>query len=695
MKRFLLFFLLAALVGSSCRFKPKDGLSWDQNLVAPLLKSRVGLDDALSDTTLTQINDDNSITVVFRDTVVDLALADYLVVPDTSFAAKVTLDSISLSTDTLTQDITLGQIARQLQAQGNPAGDAIINNHGGNLPFLPPNNDLSSDDIDIDAEAFFDEADLLSGWMIVQIDNRLPVDITSVTFHLRNNGVLLDTLVRKTIAPIPVNQTRKDSSDLSGKTVESQMAGKLEDIDIAGGFNVPIDTNDYIRMTVIVRDLGASSATAVFPAQTVLDDFSRINYQFDNGIEIKRLEVASGELRINAVSTIQDTIDFTYTLPTAIKDGQQVVVQDRLEPDTLTGIAEAEVLFDLTDYYIDMTVNGDSINLFPYHLVGNLLYSGRKNTMDLSDSIDVFYGLFDIKPAYIEGYLGQETFSFVETIDLDFFNSILGGTLDLTRPKVELTMLNSIGVDGELRINQMEAFNSRTNENVALTGSIINSPTELRGPKLPNVGQVVTTKVELDNNNSNVRQFISLLPDRLQFDMEVLVNKNGNPALRDNFATSESRITAFLDMEVPLEGIANDLILQDTVPLAISEVTLPTGISEGNLKLIVSNNFPFEADVQVYFYDGSGTVFDSLFTTSNSLVPAGIVNDDGFVDEPGTKTLITAFTQERLDLLRIQGKEAVIQFKMSTKPDGEAVKLYTTYGIDFHLVGDFKFTVDI
>jgi hypothetical protein len=655
----------------------------------------VGLDDALTDTTITQINEDNSITVVFRDTVVDLSLADYLVVPDTSFAAKVTLDSISLSTDTLIQDITLGEIARQLIAQGNPIGNTIIQFNGGNMPFMPPINDLTSDDVAIDASSFFDEAVLISGWMIVEVENNLPVDITSVTFHLRNAGVLQDTLVRKTIAPIPANQTRKDSADLAGKTVESQMAGKLEDIDIAGGFNIPIDTNDYIRLRVIVRDLGASSATAVFPAQTVIDDYSRINYQFDNGLLITRLKVASGELRISAVSTIQDTIAFTYSLPTAIKNGQSVVVVDRLEPDTVTGIAEAEVLFDLSDYYIDMTLNGDSINLFPYHLVGNLLYSGRKNTMDLSDSIDVFYGLFDIKPAYIEGYLGQETFSFVETIDLDFFNSILGGTLDLTHPKVELTMLNSIGVDGELRINQLDAINSRTNQTVSLTGSIVNSPTELRGPRLPNVGQVVTTKISLNESNSNVRQFISLLPDKLQFDMEVLVNKNGNPALRDNFATDKSRITAFLDMEVPLEGVANNLVLQDTVALSITEATLPSGISEGNLKLVVANNFPFDADVQVYFRNAGGNVFDSLFTGGNHVVPAGQVNQDGYVDEPGTATLTTAITQARLDLLRVQGKEAVMRFKMTTKPDGQPVKLYTTYGIDFYLVGDFMFTVDI
>lgn len=687
--------LLVSLIASACRLKPKDGLNWDQNLVAPILQSRVGLDDALSDSSVTQVNPDNSITVVFRDTVVDLALSDYLVVPDTSFGAKVTLDSISLSTDTLEQDITLGQIARQLIDQGNLFGNTILNSHGSNLGFLPPLDDLSSDDVAIDASQFFDEADLISGWMVVEIDNRLPVDINSVTFHLRNDGVLLDTLVRKTIAPIPKNQFRSDSADLANQTVESQMAGQLEDIDIAGGFNVPIDTNDFLRLRVIVRDLGASRATAVFPAQTVLDDDSRINYQFDNDLQITRIRVKSGELRINAISTIQDTIAFTYSLPTALLNGQPVVVVDRLEPDTITGIAEANVLFQLADYYIDMTLNGDSINLFPYKLVGDLLYSGRKNTMDLSDSIDVFYGLFDIKPAYIEGYLGQETFSFAESINLDFFNSILGGTLDLTAPKVELTVANSIGVDGELRINQMEAKNTRTGENVTLSGSIISTPTEVRGPKLPNVGQVVTTKLNLNENNSNVQQFVSLLPDQLDFDLEVLVNKNGNPALRDNFATDESRISAFLDLEVPLEGIANELVLQDTVALSISELTLPASVTDGTLKLVLENNFPFEAGVQVFFYDQGGAVFDSLFTDGMRTIPAGTVDADGFVDNPGTATLAATINQARLDDLRVLGKEAVIRFKMTTKPDGQAVKLYTTYGIDFHLVGDFRYSVDL
>ena len=699
-RRYIIFPLLLMLVLSSCRFKPKDGLEFEQNLVAPLLKSRVSLEDALTDTTVIVVNPDNSLKVVFRDTLADLLLSDYLVIPDTAVKNKITLDSLSLATDTLEQDITMADIARQLIAQGPPQdilGNAILNGHGSTL-FLPVSETgLDSADELIDASDFFDEADLISGKIVIELENRLPFNLTNVIFALRNDGMLSDTLAKITMPSVPAFQTRSDSADLSGQTVESQLVGKLVNIDITNStLPWPIDTTDYLRLRLIVKDLGASRATAVFPAQRVIGDTSRVKYDFgEDEIAITRFQVESGTLRIRAFSTIQDTIEFTYLLPTAVKDGEPVMVMERLIPDTVADTAGANIAFDLAGYYIDLTVNGDSVNLFPYILNGDLLYSGVKQTMDLSDSIDVFYGLIDIKPSYIEGYLGKQDFSFIDSVNLDFFNGILGGTLDLTNPKVDLTIMNSIGVDGEMKINMLRAYNSRTTQVLDLAGSIMTSPIEVLGPRLPNVGQVVTSKIQLNAVNSNIAEVISLLPDRLEFDMLVEVNKNGNPALRDNFATDESRISAFLDMEVPLEGIADNLTLQDTVPVAISEATLPEGVTNGTLNLVVSNYFPFEAGVQIFFRNVGGMAFDSLFANGPALVPAGAIDQDGYVQAPGQATLSTLVDQARLDDLRDRASDAIIRFSMSTKPSGTPVKIYTTYGIDFHLVGDFRFSVDL
>lgn len=691
----LLLFVVVSLLGGSCKYKVKDGLNWDTNLVAPLLKSRISLSDAIKDSTVVQTNPDNSLTVVFRDTLVSLKLSDYLVVPDTNYAAKITLTSIALATDTLTQDITLGQMLRELCNQGQSFACSLLTMHGQPLIFgAPALTNISAPDVAIDASQFFDEADLLTGWMVVQIYNHLPMNLDNVTFHLRNAGIYSDTLVRKTMTNILVGETRRDSADLSGKSVESTMAAKLEDIDtgpISPG--TVLDTNDYLRIAIIVKNLTASRATAVFPAQRVLDDKSRINYIFDNGVEITKIKSKTGHLVLDALSTLQDTLAFTYSLPTAIKGGVPVSISDRLVPDTIAGVATAHIDFELLDYYIDMTLNGDSVNLFPYHLTGDLLYSGRKNTMDLSDSIDVTYGLRGIIPSYIEGYLGTSLFQFADTLKLDFFNSILGGTLDLNNPVVNLTIDNSIGVDGELRVNQMKAINNRTGQQLSLTGTLMNGPTEVRGPRLPNVGQKISTPISLNGNNSNIRQFISLLPDEIRFDMSVDVNRNGNPELHDNFATDQSEIAAYLDIEVPLDGITDNLGLQDTLDIDVSDATIPDGVEDGKLKLVGTNQFPFQARVQVLFADLNGVVFDSLFTTEAHTLPAGRVNSSGYVDQPGKGELIANFDQIRFTTLKQRGRKAIMRFWLSTKPAGQHVKIYTTYGIDFHLVGDFNYRI--
>jgi hypothetical protein len=684
---FLLPLLLICLLAPACKYKVDDGLNWDQNLVAPILKSRMGLAEALKDSSLVNINNDQSITIVFRDTLVSISLSDYLVVPDTSYSAKITLDSISLATDTLVQDITMQQIADELCTQGQ----TVFCNIAPGTPLLfgiPPISNVSAPAQNINASQFFQEADLISGWMVVELENHLPMDINSASFHLRNNGQYQDTLVKDTIYNIYRGSTVSTSASLAGKTVESIMAAQLENISTAQAPPFNYDPNQYLRIRIIVHSLRASRATAVFPAQRVIDDYSRINYRFDNGVEITQIKSKTGHLILNAISTLQDTIDFSYSLPTAIKNGQAVRIHDRLVPGPNGGVANIDL--ELDDYYIDMTLNGDSVNLFPYHLIGDMLYSGRLNTMDLQDSINITYGLQGIVPSYIEGYLGQSSFNFRDSLKFDFFNAILGGSLDLHAPTVTLNITNSIGVDGELTVRQLDAINHRTNQSVSLTGQLMNGKTEVRGPKLPNVGQSVSTSIALNNGNSNIRQFLSLLPDEIQFDMDVLVNRNGNPALHDNFATDQSALAAYLDIEVPLDGITDHLWLQDTLEMNLGNASLPKGIEDGRLKLVASNQFPFAAEVQVLFMDVNGSIFDSLFTSGPALLPAGHVGLNGMVDIPGTGQLIANFDQMRFTRLKQRGKSAITRFVLSTQPTGQHVKLFTTYGIDFHLVGDFR-----
>jgi hypothetical protein len=174
--------------------------------------------------------------MVYRDTLVDLKLSDYVHVPDTTVQVTVTLDSISLTTETFTERITLRQIAEELVAQGNPIGQTLLNNDGNQIPFVPPITGISSDTIAINASTYFQNATLLSGEIYIEIKNELPVPIDSVSFMLQNNGVWNDTVVSKTIYNIDTHTVAKDSADLAGKQVESQMLGKMNNLASGGAF---------------------------------------------------------------------------------------------------------------------------------------------------------------------------------------------------------------------------------------------------------------------------------------------------------------------------------------------------------------------------------------------------------------------------------------------------------------------------
>jgi hypothetical protein len=148
-----------------------------------------------------------------------------------------------------------------------------------------------------------------------------------------------------------------------------------------------------------------------------------------------------------------------------------------------------------------------------------------------------------------------------------------------------------------------------------------------------------------------------------------------------------------MDMEVPLEGVADHILLQDTLDLDLSEATLPDAVLDGNLDLIMTNSFPMEAQVQFFFYDLGGNVIDSLFTTpGGGVIPAGIMNADGYVDQPSITKLSSFFDKGRVERLRTMAVTAIAKFTLSTRPVATDVKIYTTYGIDFRIVGDFRFT---
>lgn len=693
MKKYTFLLLSALILLSGCRYKLKDRPNWDTEVVAPLLYSDVTIEDLVTDSSVVEINPDRSIDIVYRDTVMNFALSEYVEVPDTQVAVTVNLETLTLTSGSICEKLWIDDIMLQLGIPQPIIDFAQI------LGYLPQGvsaqNGLSSGAVPIDASAYFTEADLVDGWLNITIDNKMPVLIDSVIFELKlssNNQVV----VSDTIFQVLPNTSKTASTWMGGKHVESAMIGELVSAKTDSlPPNTPFDTTtQYIELCVILDSLQAERAEAVFPEQTVIDNYANVKYYFGNDIEITKMGIRSGTLEVNAISTIANPLNFTYSLPSTVKDGVPVSVTANLPaaPDSVTP-SVVDTVFDLAGHWTDLTVNGDSTNLFPQHIIGNMLYTGNLVFIDLADSIRVEYGLIDIIPEYIEGYIGTQSFVVTDTLAFDLLKRVAGGTASLEETEVGFTFLNSIGVDGELDMKQLTAKNTRNNTSVDLNAAPFNSPLTIGGARLPNVGQEVSTYIPLNTQNSNIQNFISNLPDQVLYDLEVVANKNAIPSLLNNFASYDSKIMALLDMTVPLYGMSNRLTLADTSDMDLSSVEIPSELENAALDLIIENGFPFQTDIQMYFMDDQEVIIDSMFANGAVAIPAATVDQNGIVQSAGTVTLKASFANERLFNFTNDVKKAMTRFAVTTKPDNSNVRIYSNYGINFKLVGDFKVKV--
>ena len=140
--------------------------------------------------------------------------------------------------------------------------------------------------------------------------------------------------------------------------------------------------------------------------------------------------------------------------------------------------------------------------------------------------------------------------------------------------------------------------------------------------------------------------------------------------------------------------MANQLTLGTDLALDIAGANLTEKILDGSLHLWVENYYPFQGTTQIYFLDANDVILDSLFMPGdNNVIAAGVVDVDGIVQQATTSDVSAFYNNYRLTRLRTLSKKAKIIFKLDSKPDGQPVKVYSTYKLDFKLTGDFNYKV--
>jgi len=689
--RSLFVLLLLAVTAFGCRkehFKP----TWETQWLAPLFNTDLSLGQLLGDTLL-QSNADGSIQLVYHNTVYEFdPNANAINIPDTSVRTSYNVNALTLSNQAVDYPYSMGKFAQQLGL----IGQIIILNNGNDMAF-PAYSITSPTSVPIDATTLFESATLQSGFLDLTIHNGFPIDIDTVVFELRNNSdnFLVST---DTFTDVLAGTDQTKSIDLSGKHVEGHMTAKIVRLYTPGsnGNPVHIDTSDAIVISFQAHDMVVETATALFPAQNLIDEDQETTYNVDGGAKLTKIRVQSGQLKLVLNSSLHQQSYFTYTLPSASLDGNSnIVMNETLPPAPPGGSSSITRYVNLAGYEIDMRgANHLKYNTIVNHLVVRMDSSLTPVTLSSADSVFIDYGLTSIVPSYVEGYLGQQIIEVgTDTAQLPLFHMIKSGQLGLKDVDVSLGIENSLGAEGRITIYDLKSIRSNTGNVVSLA-----SPTVMNQPLfIPRATDNPLTPANasfaLNTANSNIKPWLENIPDKVAYRMDVFMNPNGNSANYHDFAYNDTRIKLNMNVQMPLSLLANDLVLADTIGFS-GLGNKVNGLQDLQLKLTTTNGFPLSTDIKIVLLDENKFVIGDL-TNAPLHVNAGTTNGDCVVQQPAVSELPISVPKEKITWLR-NARYAAIQATFNTEQNNgcnDYLKIFDTYKLQCKLTGAVTYDV--
>lgn len=715
LKTYLLLFLILSVL-ASCKKKEFNDPNWDVDILAPLMKTTITIDQMIEDS-LSQINSDNSISLIYKNEIYRFTIDSLFQIPDTSIEYTAKLNNLDLGTIEISARKSLGDIAMYDYEENGPTGNlynTIMTGHNTGTPtVIDAVTQQTYNDLVIDATDYFQTATFQSGYIDIEFDNGMPLDFTNVYLELRNQQTQ-DIILQDTFLLIPANGNVMHTKSLAGLTISGNMEGSVSFESPGSAGAVIIDTSMAMVVNITVRDIALESATAIFPSQNIVEQGETASFNAGS-IQLHEAQVKDGHINVVVYNTIKEPIHYEFSLPEAKLNGN---------PLTLSGIVPAAsgnpgqitIHKDISGYNLNLrgigpveqaqgdlngnnTIDPDTINTIYYTLTGRIDSSGNLISLSLDDSIYVRLDFSEITPQYAKGYLGQDIINVSGNEPVTTFKDILDGTLDIDDVKISLSVSNQIGAIGGIYINSLVSKNTVNSTQTALivpaqyNPFIINKPVDPLSAQIP-VNPTLNTMF-LDKNNSNPDKLIEIMPNQFDYDMSLQINPNvlpPAPGTGTDFIYYNSEVVVSLDVELPLNLIANNITLCDTSEFNLDSAEVER-INGGNLNLYAYNGFPLEAKVQLYLLDDNYNIIDSLLIPEGLIMAGNYDFTTGIVtDKKQTKLTIPVDKDRLYQLVNTSYIKTLTKF--TTCPYNTHVKIYNDYELDLKLVGDFSYHIN-
>ena len=408
-----------------------------------------------------------------------------------------------------------------------------------------------------------------------------------------------------------------------------------------------------------------------------------------NGAYIDSMSLKTCLFALNLISGFQHQLLVNISIPGARKNGipfSTEVIIPAAGGSPITRSAN----FSLAGYRINLNQNG-----VPNRLKINFGLKIIKTNTTIQpgqDNLGIVMSLSNISFKNLFGSIGQQSLSpNIDTIPITLFNnSLMGGSIAFQNATLGINISNAFGLPIEGEFQQIEGYNPISSTPVTpLLSPVLNNSLPINIPT--QIGQTATSSLSIGSSNSNINQVLANLPRFLIYKINAQSNPPPPATQMQNFIEDSSRFKVDLDINIPLEGTLKNLIFQDTINFKFKEVEELQSLA---LKLSLTNGFPIESKVQVYFADSLGSLVDSLLE-DNVVLASALVGSNGRVTAPTEKNTEINYPAEKISRLG-RVRKIYVKATTSTLDNGSRnVKIYSDYRIDLKISGRAKLKFEL
>lgn len=460
---------------------------------------------------------------------------------------------------------------------------------------------------------------------------------------------------------------------------------QAEDLDINFGLNVPvlnatldlsnfIDSNENIivdpdgglRISLQQDDLfdfGIQDFTSVDNQQLFSEDILvgntgiGLQAELDNtgDFSLTELVFENGEFVFTAITSTPDPVNMTIQINNATNNGVPA------EFNIVTTGTNTVQSFNLNNFTIDFTGTGNNILDFEFTSVSSAPLGTTINLSCRAENISILS---------LNGDFGQTTVDIPSdsfNLDIDGFDKFVDG-LYFDNPSFNINVESQLGFSMGLNLD-LEGTNT--------SGTLSQlSSDELIIQQAASPGDVVNDILSINKSNSNLPDFLSTVPNRIDYSGNVKINPTPGP--HTNFIHKDFSCTASLNVDIPLEIKVQDLIyetLMEDMDLLKDE---SDEISNGELLFAVKNKFPLDANINLLLLDANFNTLDSI---QLPLLTAAQVNTNGISTEYAEHEFSVVLTEGNINSLYDTENMKFVGHLTSTDQGSTTVKIIDTYDI--------------